>query len=198
MTEEQDRSFIRNFATVVGVLVVITVVLVVLSTWISGWIDERDAQRAELERERIAERTRPVGRVRLAGEPPPEREEPVVAAEETPEPDAPPEEAVAAAEEEPPVAEARVDDEAYDGRPPDEIYRSVCQACHLIGVAEAPILGDSDAWAGVLDERGLDGLVQSVIDGRGAMPARAGRPGLTDAEIRETVRWMLEESDVAP
>ncbi len=198
MNDEQDRAFMKNFATVVGILVAVTVVLLVLANWLGGWIDDREAQRMELERERIAERIQPVGRLRWAGEPLPEREEPVV--EEAPEmPEAVPDEPVADAELEPEVAdEARADEAPYEGRPPAEIYQSVCQACHLIGVADAPKLDDPDAWRRVLDARGLDGIISSVIQGRGAMPARAGRPGLTDAEIRQTVLWILDEAGVEP
>ena len=202
MNDEQDRAFMKNFATVVGILVAVTVVLLVLANWLGGWIDDREAQRMELERERIAERIQPVGRLRWAGEPLPEREEPVV--EEAPEmPEEPP---VADVEPEPEpeseavpeVAEAWADEEPYEGRPPAEIYQSVCQACHLIGVADAPKLDDPDAWRRVLDARGLDGIISSVIQGRGAMPARAGRPGLTDAEIRQTVLWILDEAGGEP
>ena len=62
------------------------------------------------------------------------------------------------------------------------VYDKVCFACHQQSVAGSPKLGDKDAWAPRL-KQGIDGLVQSVIKGKGAMPPRAGNPSLSDAEI---------------
>ena len=53
----------------------------------------------------------------------------------------------------------------------EDIVKEVCAACHVPGVANAPKLGDKAAWAPRL-KLGLDGLLQSVIKGKGAMPPR--------------------------
>jgi len=37
----------------------------------------------------------------------------------------------------------------------------------------------------------MDGLVASVINGRGGMPARGGS-ALSDDEIAEAVKWLVE------
>ena len=74
----------------------------------------------------------------------------------------------------------------------EEIVKEVCAACHVPGVANAPKLGDKAAWAPRL-KLGLDGLMQSVIKGKGAMPPRAGT-SLTDAELAGTVVFMANQA----
>lgn len=73
----------------------------------------------------------------------------------------------------------------------EEVYNTVCMACHAAGVAGAPMVG-SDALAQRLAEKGKDGLVSSVINGLNVMPPRGGRPDLTDEQIVAAVEYMLE------
>lgn len=79
----------------------------------------------------------------------------------------------------------------------EELVNGACAACHLAGVAGAPALDDEQAWA-ERREAGLDALVASVIDGKGAMPARGGSD-YSDDEIRTAVQQMagFEVSDSA-
>ncbi len=70
----------------------------------------------------------------------------------------------------------------------EDIVKEVCAACHVPGVANAPKLGDKAAWAPRL-KLGLDGLVQAVVKGKGAMPPRAGS-SLTDEELARAVVFM--------
>src|SRR5690606_1163398 len=51
----------------------------------------------------------------------------------------------------------------------DAVYKQVCAACHTAGVAGAPKLGDKAAWD-TLAAKGLDALLASAINGKGAMP----------------------------
>jgi cytochrome c5 len=67
----------------------------------------------------------------------------------------------------------------------DEIVKEVCAACHVAGVAGAPKLGDKAAWAPRL-KLGLDGMLASVIKGKGAMPPRAGS-SLSDEDLARAV-----------
>ena len=69
------------------------------------------------------------------------------------------------------------------------LYTSLCSACHVAGVANAPKLGDKAAWAPRL-AAGVDGLTASVIKGKGAMPPKGGSAA-SDAEIKEAVAYML-------
>nr|WP_231969337.1 c-type cytochrome [Polynucleobacter necessarius] len=46
-------------------------------------------------------------------------------------------------------------------------------SCHASGAAGAPKFGDAGAWSSRLD-KGYDGLLTSVLKGKGAMPACGG------------------------
>jgi len=74
----------------------------------------------------------------------------------------------------------------------DEIVKEVCSACHQTGVANAPKIGDKAAWAPRL-KLGLNGLLQSVIAGKGAMAPRAGT-SLSDPELASAVVSMANQS----
>ena len=69
------------------------------------------------------------------------------------------------------------------------IYNTVCGACHNTGAAGAPKLDDKAAWAPRLGQ-GVDGLVKSVINGKGAMPPKGGA-ALSDEEIKGVVDYVL-------
>lgn len=73
----------------------------------------------------------------------------------------------------------------------EQIYQTVCTACHAAGVAGAPIPG-SAAFQERLAAKGLDGLVASAIAGLNVMPPRGGKPDLSDADIRATVEFMTQ------
>ena len=88
------------------------------------------------------------------------------------------------------VAAAPTKPGAADGK---AVYDKVCFACHLQSVAGSPKLGDKAAWAPRLSA-GVNGLMQSVIKGKGAMPPKAGNPALSDAEIRAAVEFMLSQA----
>lgn len=80
---------------------------------------------------------------------------------------------------------------------PEQIYQSACNACHAAGVLEAPRLEDRAAWQ-TRYAQGLEALYQSVINGKGNMPAKGGRIDLSDDAIRKTVDYMLEAAGLAP
>ena len=69
------------------------------------------------------------------------------------------------------------------------IYNSVCGACHNTGAAGAPKIDDKAAWAPRLGQ-GVDGLVKSVTNGKGAMPPKGGAT-LSDDEIKGVVDYVL-------
>jgi len=66
------------------------------------------------------------------------------------------------------------------------IYTANCAMCHQ---ALEPKLGDKAAWERVI-KRGEDALVASVISGKGSMPPRAGKPALSDSDIKAAVEYM--------
>lgn len=71
----------------------------------------------------------------------------------------------------------------------EALYKQACAACHVAGVAGAPKLGDKAAWAPRV-QQGVPMLVQSVIKGKGAMPARGGSAA-SDDQIAAAVQYMV-------
>ncbi|MGM0701738.1 MAG: c-type cytochrome [Pseudomonadota bacterium] len=73
------------------------------------------------------------------------------------------------------------------------VYDSVCMACHMTGAADAPITGETDAWAPRI-EQGKETLYDHSINGFNAMPAKGGNASLSDEEVKAAVDYMVEES----
>jgi cytochrome c5 len=73
---------------------------------------------------------------------------------------------------------------AADG---EAVYNASCAACHKI---LKPKFGDKSAWEPLI-KQGEDALATSVIKGKGAMPARGGKPGLSDDDIKAAVGYMV-------
>jgi cytochrome c5 len=67
-----------------------------------------------------------------------------------------------------------------------EVYAQSCAACHD---NLDPKLGDKAAWESLI-KQSEDALVAAVIRGKGAMPPRAGKPALSDDDIKEAVKYM--------
>ncbi|MBL8467865.1 c-type cytochrome [Methyloversatilis discipulorum] len=89
-----------------------------------------------------------------------------------------------------PVAQLALGEpEAKGPKTGEQIYKGACAACHDAGMAGAPKLGDSGAWASRI-ATGLDALVKSAINGKGAMPAKGGNASLSDEEITRAVAYM--------
>jgi cytochrome c len=77
--------------------------------------------------------------------------------------------------------------------PGEIIYERACGLCHTSGIGEAPVLGDSAAWAARL-ESGRDVLIASAILGKGIMPPKGGHSQLTDDEVANAVDFMIARS----
>lgn len=76
-----------------------------------------------------------------------------------------------------------------------DVVASACAACHTTGVANAPKIGDSAAWQPRFDA-GMDTLMNTALNGKGAMPPRGGNPALSDDEIKAAVEQMLKDSGI--
>lgn len=79
-----------------------------------------------------------------------------------------------------------------DDRSAKDIVDGLCAGCHASGVLGAPKSDDKAAWQPRLDARGVDGLIASVVNGRGQMAAKAGDPSLSEDQIAESVKLMLK------
>lgn len=75
--------------------------------------------------------------------------------------------------------------------PGKAIYQRYCYACHQAGIADAPKLGDKDAWAPRLTKSRAE-LVDNVIRGMApGMPPRAGCGTCTDDDLADAVDFMV-------
>lgn len=89
------------------------------------------------------------------------------------------------------VAEAVVDDGPRSG---EQVYNTACAACHASGAAGAPVLGDAAAWNARLSSKGRSQLIQSTVNGLGAMPALGMCMDCSEDEIAAAVDYILEQS----
>ena len=75
----------------------------------------------------------------------------------------------------------------------EDIYNSSCVACHGIGIAGAPKVGDPEAWAPRIDQ-GLPTLYDHAINGyqgdSGMMPPKGGAMSLSDDDVKAAVDYM--------
>jgi cytochrome c5 len=74
----------------------------------------------------------------------------------------------------------------------EEVYKSVCTACHSSGAAGAPKLGDKSDWAPRL-KTGQKTLLNSALKGKGAMPPRGGADS-SDLEVERAVVYMANQA----
>ncbi len=83
---------------------------------------------------------------------------------------------------------------AADGK---AVFDKACQACHRMGIAGAPKMGDKKAWAdrvtqdmAVLYEHSLKGFKGKT----GVMPPKGGFMALSDEEVTAAVDYMVSQS----
>ena len=127
--------------------------------------------------EAVAKRLKPVGELLLAGE----------ASQVEPELSVAPGQTQVAAEASPTPAVESGEEKVKT------IYTASCAACHASGAAGAPKLGDKAAWAPRI-KGGNDGLYNSAINGKNAMPPKGGNASLSDADVKAVVDYMVSQS----
>ena len=172
---DEHSSFIKTPQQLIVVVLLAFVVPIIGITLLVGFVVDRpSADPKALAPQAVAQRVQPVGRVEFTDDA--DYKKRMAAA---------PAAASAPAAPAQPAAAGPVDGKA--------VYGKACVACHATGDSNAPKLADKAAWAPRLGAGG-DGLLKSVIAGKGAMPPKAGNPGLTDAEIRAAVEYMVGEA----
>lgn len=72
----------------------------------------------------------------------------------------------------------------------EQVYRSVCTACHATGAVGAPSVQDTQTWRKLARE-GADELWGSAIAGLRRMPPMGGDPALQDIEVALAVNYMV-------
>ena len=162
MDRKEDSAFLRKFAGGIVGFIILTVALIFLARQMQPEFDtDENPSRGALAEKRIA----PVGSVRTGVEGTAALADTKAAATVTP----------------------TATEEVVDGA---TVYGGLCKACHDAGIAGAPIPG-SELMAAREAERGIDGMVQNVINGLNTMPPRGGNMALTDEHIQAAVEFML-------
>ena len=75
----------------------------------------------------------------------------------------------------------------------EKIYQQLCIACHATGVANAPKVGDRQAWKPLIAE-GQVTLTAHGWAGVRAMPAQGGDPKLGIEDFARALTWMVRNS----
>ena len=74
----------------------------------------------------------------------------------------------------------------------EQVYAGQCAACHAVGAAGAPKLGDTGAWAPRLPQ-GFEALHTAALKGKGAMGPQGGGD-YTDFEIGRAVVYLANQA----
>ena len=162
-----DNHFFDTFMLVLGILVLIAFGLYFGASAISASTQEAHVLADPMLQAKVADRIRPIGKVAISGQ------------------------------DNTAVAEAVAAPVNLKDMPGDQVYSTVCVACHGAGVAGAPKFGDKAAWAPRIAQ-GIDTLHKHAIEGysgkAGIMPAKGGLTTVTDASIMAAVDYMVGKS----
>ena len=169
MGENDDKVFMKRFSGVLAGLVIVTILIIIIAV---GY-DREDLTSNPSKAKLALERVTPVAGVRT--ELPKTTTGPVTVE-------------VADTVKLQPAEAAPAASSGIDG---GAVYTAACGFCHVSGAAGAPVPG-SDAWA-ERAAKGADALVASAIAGIGAMPAKGGRPDLSDDDIKAAVEYMIAQ-----
>jgi len=157
--ETTDAGMYKMMAYVMGALCILALVIGIFANILAG--DGYDPSDQVL-RNALVQRIEPVGKIRTA--------------------------AMAEAEGETVEAAGDTAMAAAADMSPQQLYDGACAACHAAGVANAPKFGDAAAWA-ERNALGLETLVASVVNGKGAMPAKGGST-YSDEDITRAVKYL--------
>jgi cytochrome c5 len=167
-----DMVFLKHFSMVIGGLLLIAILLGVLAAHIYGRHPPPMNPGAE---QAVQQRMAPVGGV-YAGD---TGRAAMLAAQDA-------------------AKKAAASQVAYGGTLDGKtIFGNLCQTCHTTGAAGAPKISDKANWAPRVAE-GVETLIQHAINGYtgpdgNVMPAKGGNPALTDAQVKATVEWMIQQ-----
>jgi len=75
----------------------------------------------------------------------------------------------------------------------EKLYEANCVLCHKTDSMGAPAVGDKDAWEPVI-EQGIDTVNHNAIHGLGGMPPKGGAMSLSDQQVKDIVKFMVESS----
>lgn len=171
MSEAEDIQFKQMFPLVIALLAGMAVFFVVAAKLIASDSQSTYVPAGMSAEEAVASRVQPIGQVNMGG--------PILADAD---------------------AGGGGGSAAAGGGEPqsgEQVYNSVCMACHDSGVAGAPKIGDGSAWQDRMETRGgYDPIYQNALNGFKGMPAKGGA-SISDEELDRAVKYLLEESGVS-
>ncbi len=160
-----DRNFVKTFSGLVAVLAALTVVIFILAQMVVSASNLKKDKTVAQNDAAVAERIKPVGEITVSSN--------------------------AVMDTLIPTANAAGADKGkatYDG---------TCSVCHGAGIAGAPKFGDKAVWAPHI-AKGIDTLHTHALKGfqgkTGMMPAKGGNAGLSDADVKAAVDYMVGKS----
>ena len=90
------------------------------------------------------------------------------------------------------AAAPATEEEATTGGAGAAIVDQACALCHRSGMMSSPKLGNAADWAPRI-EKGIETLYDHAINGFNMMPARGGKPDLSDDDVKAAVDYMLSD-----
>ena len=75
----------------------------------------------------------------------------------------------------------------------EKTYKEVCSVCHTAGVANAPKLGDQNAWKKLIGEGQVIITAHGYVGVR-AMPPKGGNPNLTVEAFSDALVYIVNNS----
>jgi len=169
MSQEQDKIFFRNFTLTLAFIAAMMITFYIIADMVTN---EGENAKTNLNTISVAELTKPVGQVAVAGE---ESENTVVQNEI--------------------VTDASAVGKSISG---ESVYNGLCVNCHGIAALAAmiPQAGDAAAWE-LRIKKGIDVLYANAINGYtgelGMMPAKGGNPALSDEEVKAAVDYIISQ-----
>jgi len=74
----------------------------------------------------------------------------------------------------------------------EKLFQKTCGFCHVSGVAGAPKVGDKAAWEPRL-ARGMAAMLESVENGKGAMPPKGMCAKCSTADYKALIDYMATQ-----
>ncbi len=170
IVSKQDSVFFNVFSLVLGILVAIALALFAFARLVGANTQREHVLEDEKYQAAVSENIRPFARVAIAGED--NSALAIVATSGS--------------------AETAAADLPTDG---PGVYAAACTACHGAGIGGAPKAFDRAAWRSRLAQ-GRETLYRHAIEGyqgsAGVMPAKGGRPDLSDDLVKAAVDYMTD------
>ncbi|WJW75981.1 c-type cytochrome [Thiohalobacter sp. IOR34] len=75
----------------------------------------------------------------------------------------------------------------------EQLFKAKCFMCHGTGAAGAPKIGDKAAWAPRI-KTGMDALMNSVMNGKNAMPPKGTCMDCSKEDLQAAVEYLISHS----